>query len=118
MRSSANMRDDLQPICERQTVAHRRRSGRRCGTTTQVRLTRERLDGLTSHGAVTGKMVNMRYLVIGLLITLAACEPYRGSVSATPRWSENCGTPDAPKRCPSVSRPPPAQVSAPLPDYN
>ena len=54
----------------------------------------------------------MRYLVIGLLITLAACEPYRGSVSATPRWSENCGTPDAPKRCPSY-RPRPQQVSAP-----
>jgi hypothetical protein len=61
--------------------------------------------------------VLMRYLVIGLLITLAACEPYRGSVSATPRWSENCGTPDTPKRCTSY-RPRPAQVSAPLPDYN
>ena len=61
---------------------------------------------------------NMHYLVIGLLITLAACEPYRGSVSATPRWSENCGTPDAPKRCPSYRQHPPQQVSAPLPDYN
>jgi hypothetical protein len=60
----------------------------------------------------------MRYLVIGLLITLAACEPYRGSVSATPRWSENCGTPDAPKRCPSYRQHPAQQVSAPLPDYN
>ena len=78
---------------------------------------RERLDGLMGHGTVTGKMANMRYLVIGLLITLAACEPYRGSVSATPRWSENCGTPDTPKRCTSY-RPRPAQVSAPLPDYN
>ena len=50
----------------------------------------------------------MLYLVIGLLSTLAACEPYR---------SENCGTPDAPKRCPSY-RLRPQQVSAPLPDYN
>jgi hypothetical protein len=68
----------------------------------------------------------MRYLVIALLIILAACQPYtyngnpdpyRGPVSAIPSWSENCGTPDAPKRCPSY-RPRPQQVSAPLPDYN
>ena len=60
----------------------------------------------------------MRYLVIGMLITLAACEPYRGSASGTASRSENCGTPDEPKRCPSY-RPRPAQiVSAPLPDYN
>ena len=91
------------------------------------RLTRERLDGLMIQGAVTGRLANMRYLVIALLIILAACQPYtyngnpvpyRGSVSATPSWSENCGTPDAPKRCPAYRPRPAKQVSAPLPDYN
>jgi hypothetical protein len=68
----------------------------------------------------------MRYLVIALLIILAACQPYtydtngnavphRSSVSATPSWSENCGTPDAPKRCPAYRSHPAKQVSAPLP---
>ena len=93
------------------------------------RLTREQLDRLMSHGAVTGRVANMRYLVIALLIILAACQPYtydangnpvpyRGSVSATPSWSANCGTPDAPKRCPAYRPRPAKQVSAPLPDYN
>jgi hypothetical protein len=70
-----------------------------------------------------------RYLVIALLIILAARQPYtydpngnpvpyHGSVSATPSWSENCGTPDAPQRCPAYRPRPAKQVSAPLSDYN
>ena len=54
----------------------------------------------------------MQYLAMGLLITLAACAPYtydanrnpipyHGSASATSSGSENCGTPDEPKRCPA-----------------
>jgi hypothetical protein len=93
------------------------------------RLTRERLDRLVSHGAVTGRVAKHAYLVIALLIILAACQPYtydangnpvphRSSVSATPSWSENCGTQDAPKRCPAYRLRPAKKVSAPLPDYN
>jgi hypothetical protein len=71
----------------------------------------------------------MQYLAMGLLITLAACAPYtydanrnpipyHGSASATSSGSENCGTPDEPKRCPAYRPRPAKQVSAPLPDYN
>jgi hypothetical protein len=51
----------------------------------------------------------MRYLVIGLLITSprAALSWFRFGHT---RWSENCGTPDAPKRCslPAAPGPGPA----------
>ena len=71
----------------------------------------------------------MQYLAMGLLITLAACAPYtydanrnpipyRGSASAMSGGSENCGTPDEPKRCPAYRPRPAKQVLAPLPDYN
>jgi len=71
----------------------------------------------------------MQYLAMGLLITLAACAtytydanrnpiPYHGSASATSSGSENCGTPDEPKRCPAYRPRPAKQVSAPRPDYN
>jgi len=71
----------------------------------------------------------MQYLAMGLLITLAACAtytydanrnpiPYHGSASATSSGSENCGTPDEPKRCPAYRPRPAKRVSAPLPDYN
>ena len=57
----------------------------------------------------------MQYLAMGLLITLAARAPYtydanrnpisyHGSASATSSGSENCGTPDEPKRSPPIDR--------------
>jgi len=71
----------------------------------------------------------MQYLAMGLLISLAACAPYtydanrnpipyHGSASATSSGSENCGTPDEPKRCPAYRQRPAKQISASLPDYN
>jgi hypothetical protein len=71
----------------------------------------------------------MQYLAMGLLISLAACAPYtydanrnptpyHCSASATSSGSENCGTPDEPKRCPAYRPRPAKQVSAPRPDYN
>src|SRR6476659_203530 len=79
-----------------------------------------------SRGAVTGRVANMRYLIIGLLITLAACAPYtydanrnpipyRGSASAMSGGSENCGTPDEPKRCPRLSTAPSQASLGPSP---
>jgi hypothetical protein len=70
-----------------------------------------------------------RHLVMGLLFILAACEPYtydaggnpvsyRGSASAASSRSENCGTPDEPKRCPPYRPPSRKQSLTPLPDYN
>jgi hypothetical protein len=78
----------------------------------------------------------LRTLALVLPLILAACAPYTynelgepipytGSTATAHRGSDNCGTPDEPKRCPS-SRPRPRvaqpQRSNPTataaPDYN
>lgn len=72
--------------------------------------------------------MNPRHLIMCLLVSLAACEPYtydtggypvpyRGSASATSNRPENCGTPDVPKRCPPYRLPSRKEGLAPRPDY-
>jgi hypothetical protein len=80
----------------------------------------------------------MQYATMSLFLVLTACSaytydgrgnlvPYGGTTStrstATTFNSDNCGTPDEPKRCPQATprprRPAPYQAgSAPTPDYN